>query len=169
MQGRLQKSQDELASCLPKYGGNLESAACSDVLNKTDDEFWLSGLPNGYLHTGLFNTWNITDGIHGISEYAVAAETEEDIMATVKFAYDHNLRLVVKGTGHDWYGRSTSAGSLLLWTHLRKEIEFHDNFVAQGVEGSPGVPAVTVQSGVQFMDLYPKAAQRGKIVMGGNV
>jgi FAD/FMN-containing dehydrogenase len=102
-----------------------------------------------------------------VSEYSVLAKTPEDFSATVKFAADHNLRLVVKGTGHDWYGRSTAAGSLLLWTHLRKGITFHDSFVAEGCDASTSVPAATVESGVQFMDLYPDAWNHGKIFMGG--
>jgi FAD/FMN-containing dehydrogenase len=85
----------------------------------------------------------------------------------VKFAHDHNLRLVVKNTGHDWYGRSTAAGSLLLWTHLRKNITFHDGFVAEGCDASTAVDAVRVGSGVQFADLYPAALMKDKIVMGG--
>ena len=148
--GRLRKSVDELASCLPKHGGSLTSDECAASLESTDDEFWLSAKPNGFQHTGLFNEWNISSDI---SEYSVLAETEADFQATVKFAADHNLRLVVKGTGHDWYGRSTAAGSLLLWTHQRKEIAWHDSFVAEGCEASSALSAATVQSGVQFMDL----------------
>ena len=37
------------------------------------------------------------------SLFAVEAETEADMVATVSFAAEHNLRLVVKGTGHDWW------------------------------------------------------------------
>ena len=95
------------------------------------------------------------------------AETEGQFQATVKFAHAHNLRLVVKNTGHDWYGRSTGAGSLLLWTHLLKNITFHDGFVAEGCDSSTAVAAVTVGSGVQFSDLYPAALKKDKIVMGG--
>jgi hypothetical protein len=59
----------------------------------------------------------------------------------------------VKATGHDWYGRSHAAGSLLLWTHLRKDIVFHDSWMCEGCDPSTATPAVTVQTGVQFMDL----------------
>lgn len=163
VEGRLRRSEDELASCLSQYGGSLSSTECAQDLESTDDEFWLSSKPNGYQHTGLFNVWNTSR----ISEYSVLAETEEDFQATVKFAHDHNLRLVVKNTGHDWYGRSTAPGSLLLWTHLRKNITFHDNFVAEGCDASTAHDAVRVGSGVQFMDLYPAALQKGRIVMGG--
>ena len=162
--GRLAKSVDELAACLPRYGGSIGSSACDASLNQTDDEFWLSSQPNGFQHTGLFNKWNISDDF---SEFSVLAESLEDFSATIKFAAAHNLRLVVKGTGHDWYGRSTAAGSLLLWTHLRKNITFHDSFVAEGCEASTALPAATVESGVQFMDLYPQAWNHGRILMGG--
>ena len=164
--GRLSKSVDSLQVCID----DVKSSACTVALNNTDDEFWLGSTPNGYQHTGLFGGWNTS----AISEYAVTAETEQDFVETVRFAGMHNLRLVVKATGHDWYGRSTAPGSLLLWTHTRKRITWHTTFPAP--EG--GVPAVTVESGVQFSDLYPLAQQqpypgdtasppRKTIVMGG--
>jgi hypothetical protein len=52
---------------------------------------------NGYQHTGLYGTWNIS---HDLSAFAVAAQTESDFTSTVAFAAKHNLRLVVKATGH---------------------------------------------------------------------
>lgn len=57
--GRLQKSKDELAVCIPAKGGDVTSTACAAALGHTDDEFWLSAQPNGYQHTGLFNEWNM--------------------------------------------------------------------------------------------------------------
>ena len=76
---RVVKSQDELHACLPAEGGSLTSSECATALDSTDDEFWLSSQPNGYQHTGLFSTWNISTDR---SEYAVLAETEEDFQAT---------------------------------------------------------------------------------------
>ena len=38
--------------------------------------------------------------------FAVAAESYADVAAGVAFAAKHNLRVAVKGTGHDWFGRS---------------------------------------------------------------
>ena len=166
--GRLEVSVDEMAPCV----ADINSVQCSHALEGSDDEFWLSSRPNGFQHTGQFGIWNLTGRI---SSYAVRALTESDFQATVKFAADHDLRLVIKATGHDWYGRSTAAGSLLLWTHLRKNITFHDLFVPTG-STDEGVPAVTVDSGVQFSDLYPAAQatpfpgdplKRPTIVMGG--
>ena len=74
-------------------------------------------------------------------------------------------------------GRSTAAGSLLLWTHKLNQIEFHDAFTPAGaVTGTAGLAAVTVGAGVQFQALYPAANNRRfpgdpydrqSIVMGG--
>ena len=41
----------------------------------------------------------------GYSVYVVNATTPEHIQAAVKFAGKHNVRLIVKGTGHDYLGR----------------------------------------------------------------
>ena len=136
------------ASCLPKHGGSLTSDECATSLESTDDEFWLSAKPNGFQHTGLFNEWNISSDI---SEYSVLAETEADFQATVKFAADHNLRLVVKGTGHDWYGRSTAAGSLMIWTHNRKQMTWHDSYIAPGCSDDTAVPPPTHDSRGHFI------------------
>lgn len=116
---------------------------------------------NGYQHTGLYGTWNISNQL---SAFSVRAESEADIQATVAFAAEHNLRLVVKNTGHDWFGRSAGAGSLLLWTHNLKSVHFHDEFTPVG-STDPGVPAVTVGAGVQFADVYPAANDRPYVLL----
>ena len=46
----------------------------------------------------------------------VAAENPADVSAAVRFAKAHNLRLVVKGRGHSYFGASCAPDSLLLWT-----------------------------------------------------
>jgi hypothetical protein len=141
--------------------------------------------PSSLQHTGLWGSEHFLPGnkesegkswnTSRLSAFAVLAETEQDFQAAVRFAAKHNLRLVVKATGHDWYGRSYAPDSLLLWTHRRKKIDFREAFVPAGSDQS-GVPAVTVESGVQFSDIYPAAQAtpypsdpfgRKTIVMGG--
>ena len=70
------------------------------VLNRTDEEFFYTGQPGGFMHSGLapsggYAGWNLS---HPLSDY--------DVAAGVAFAARYNLRLVVKNTGHDWFGRS---------------------------------------------------------------
>jgi FAD/FMN-containing dehydrogenase len=42
------------------------------------------------------------------SVYAVAAEITSDVVAAVNFARENNLRLVIKGGGHSYLGRSNA-------------------------------------------------------------
>lgn len=151
--GRLEASVDPLAVCTTDTNG----AACASALASSDDEFWLSNQPNGFLHTGLFHVWNLTTLA---SAFSVLAESEADVQATVAFAHAHSLRLVVKNTGHDWYSRSTARGSLLLWTHRLNTMEW-------GTSPGDGLPTVTLGPGVQFQALYPAALSRGLVVIGG--
>ena len=61
-------------------------------------------------------------------------------------------------TGHDYYGRSSGGhGSLLIWTHSMRQIDFHDSFVPVGKENDEGHAAMTLQAGLTFMDVYVRA------------
>ena len=116
---------------------------------------------------------------------------ENDIVKAVTFAKNHNLRLVVKGTGnksycvrqkkvqfenisqfslgHDYYGRSSGANSLLVWTHSMRGMEFHDDFTPAGGGGQKkSHRAVTLEAGLTWLDVYAAASvDRGVYVQGG--
>jgi hypothetical protein len=155
--GRLIAAIDPLSPC----SLNTSSSSCDSVLVQSDNEFWLSDQPAGYLHTGLFGTWNISTRL---PSYAVLAESAQDISEAVKFASFYNLRIVVKNTGHDWFTRSSAPGSLLIWTHLLKNISFSTYY---GCNETLGIPSVTIGAGVQFNDLYPAAQEKNLTVVGG--
>eukprot|EP01045_Picozoa_sp_COSAG04_P013902 COSAG04_NODE_1011_length_8770_cov_3.106677_2_plen_672_part_00 len=159
LEGRLSAFVDELAPCT----SDAASEECSATLHAAD-EYYVADQPNGLQTTGQFGAWNISTD-H--SAYTVRAETEDDFRFAVGFAHKHNLRLAVKNTGHDWYGRSTAAGSLMIWTHNRKQMTWHDSYTAPGCSDDTAVPAATIESGVQFIDLYPAAQKVGKLVIGG--
>jgi len=140
----------------------VSSADCAALLAASDDEFFLTAQADGFLHTGQFGAWNLTTAQ---SAFVVPAGDEADVQAAVAFAAARNLRVSVKNTGHDWYGRSTSFNSLMVWTHPRNYTVWHDEGLS--VCGAPPVAAVTVGSGVQFRELYADAQARGRLVMGG--
>jgi FAD/FMN-containing dehydrogenase len=98
--------------------------------------------------------------------YGVAVETADDISETIKFAYDRNLRLVIKNTGHDFLGRSTARGALSIWTHKMQNITFSDNFKPDGGDKSVGT-TVTISAGVQLSKLYYEVAQKSQSVVAG--
>ncbi|KAH8652252.1 hypothetical protein BX600DRAFT_417740 [Xylariales sp. PMI_506] len=55
--------------------------------------------------------------------YSVNATGAKDVIASISFAKKHNLRFVIRNTGHDYLGRSTGAGALAIWTHYLKGVE----------------------------------------------
>ena len=103
------------------------------------------------------------------SVYAVAAETTSDVIAAVNFARDNNLRLVVKGGGHSYLGRSNAPDSLLIWTRRMNAISLHDDFIPQGCAArQPPQPAVTVGPGAIWMHTYNEVTTKGgRYVQGG--
>jgi FAD/FMN-containing dehydrogenase len=83
------------------------------------------------------------------------------------FATQHNIRVVVKSTGHDYQGRSTAAGALAIWLHNMNDVEVVEAFVA--CPGDKPRPAVTVQPGAGYGDVYDLLTAGGKYaVVGGS-
>src|SRR5437764_14472567 len=72
-----------------------------------------------------------------------------DIAAAVDFARRNRLRLVVKGTGHDYLGRSNAPDSLLVWTHEMRRVVVEDAFVPEGCRSASPAPAVTLEAGTR--------------------
>lgn len=98
--------------------------------------------------------------------FTINATHADHVAAGINFARLHNIRLVLRDTGHDFLGRSSGYGSLQIWIrHLRTGIVFHDNFVQPG--SSWNGSAVTIGGGYQWIDVYEQAAKRDLIIVGG--
>lgn len=67
-----------------------------------------------------------------LSTYHVEAHSADDISNTLNFVRQHGIRISIKNTGHDYFGRSNAANSLGIWTHLMKDMRFHKTFQPQG-------------------------------------
>jgi FAD/FMN-containing dehydrogenase len=96
-------------------------------------------------------------------------ETAADIAAVVRFARERGIRLAIKGTGHDYLGRSNAPGSLLVWTHAMRDINVHAAFVPAEAppDGQHGTPAVTVAAGTRWLEVYQALAPHGRYAQGG--
>ena len=131
----------------PCYFSSALSSNCSDVKAHFTDGNWRSDQP-GAMQSINFETFTFPQG-HveacyldtklgipceqgSVPPVGVDARSESDVQAAVNFAKRHNLRLVVKGTGHDFLGRSTGRGSFLIWTHHMKQTVYHPTFVPKG-------------------------------------
>ena len=126
--------------------------------------WFLEEQPGATQSTGMYKAWEST-----ASEYAIAARNVADIVAGVNFARENKVRLVVKGTGHDYYGRSTGPRkSLLLWTHNMRGITVHRKFVPAGAPaGTESVAAVTTRAGNRWLEAYKAASAAGLYIQGG--
>lgn len=126
--------------------------------------WFLEEQPGATQSTGMYKAWEST-----ASEYAIAARNVADIVAGVDFARENKVRLVVKGTGHDYYGRSTGPRkSLLLWTHNMRGITVHRKFVPAGAPaGTESVAAVTTRAGNRWLEAYKAASAAGLYIQGG--
>src|SRR5581483_1790231 len=79
----------------------------------------------------------------------------------------NNLRLVVRGGGHDYMGRSSAPDSLMIWTRRMNGIALHDAFVAAGCSATPQ-PAVSVGAGALWGHTYNAVTtEGGRYVQGG--
>ncbi|CAF5000519.1 unnamed protein product, partial [Rotaria sp. Silwood1] len=83
---------------------------------------------------------------------AVDAILPEHVQATVRFAVMNNLRLVIKSTGHDLLGRSTAAGSLLLWLHHMKNMTLIEQYSSCDLTNVSN--AIRIEAGVQWGEVY---------------
>ncbi|TDZ36455.1 FAD-linked oxidoreductase ZEB1 [Colletotrichum trifolii] len=94
--------------------------------------------------------------------YAVDAKTPAHIQATIAFAKEHNIRFVVRNTGHDYLGRSTGAGALSVWTHHMNSVSIVD-WDAAAYTGK----AAKVGAGTQGFEVMEVTHNAGLAVVGG--
>ena len=158
--GNLIEPQPLFAACQKDASG----AACADLQRNIRNPFYIGDQPAGTEVSGWLDAWTPAP-----SAYAIAARNAADVAAGVNFARQHNLRLVVKGTGHSYLGTSNAPDSLLIWTRAMNKVTLHDQFVGQGCAGRfAPVDAVTTEAGAMWIDLYHAVTtQAGRYVQGG--
>ncbi|KAM0168312.1 hypothetical protein ACHAPF_011111 [Botrytis cinerea] len=94
--------------------------------------------------------------------YAVNVSTPNDAVAAVQFAKNHNIRFVIRNTGHDYLGKSTGAGSLAVWTHNLKNISF-SGWKSNYFTGK----AMKIGAGIQGFEALEAAHDAGFVTVGG--
>ncbi|PGH10691.1 hypothetical protein AJ80_07447 [Polytolypa hystricis UAMH7299] len=174
--GRLVRTYPSAAVC---HKERYDAELCHTAKENWANSFWKTNQTGAYTST----LWELGEkgqcfidsprdapcdqGI--VPHYSVAAREIKDIQAAVKFADRNDLYLVVKNTGHDHLGRSSGEGSFSIWTHNLKGKKFHKSFVPKDApRRTCGIPAVTLQAGEQWKDVYEAAAEQGVIVVGGH-
>lgn len=95
-------------------------------------------------------------------DYAINVAQPSDISKGIAFASKYNIRLVIRNTGHDYLGKSTGAGSLAIWTHHLKGIDFLD-YKSPYYTGK----AIKMGAGAQGFEAYSAADKMSFAVVGG--
>jgi FAD binding domain/Berberine and berberine like len=140
---------------------NPSGPDCAQRLADLQNPFFNEDQPGATQTTGWLDAWEAA-----VSPSAVAAESAQDVSAAVNFARANGVRLAIKGTGHDYLGRSNAPDSLLIWTHNMRDITVHDAFIVAGGSGE-GVPAISVGAGTRWLEAYTAATPLGRYVQGG--
>ncbi|KAJ3392291.1 hypothetical protein HDU84_004556 [Entophlyctis sp. JEL0112] len=166
----------------PCFLSNYNSGACTEVINSYYDEFSRVNQTGATAATnweacGSNNCWlyHLTPEITAfrscslgrLSPFVVALETATaavDVAAAIQFATAHNIKLVIKNTGHCYLGRSVAKDSLTLWTHNLKSKIFSSATTICGVTS----PSVTIGAGVQANEAYDLAAANNHMFIGGH-
>jgi FAD/FMN-containing dehydrogenase len=158
--GRLVEVKSPLAAC----DGAPTGDACTELFKELKNPYFIGDNVALTQTVGWFDAWTSQPSV-----YAVAAESADDIVAAVNFARDKNLRLVVKGGGHSYIGRSNAADSLLIWTRHMNTVTLHDAFVPEGCGGRVAPqPAVSIGPGAIWGHAYDAVTTKGgRYVQGG--
>jgi FAD/FMN-containing dehydrogenase len=140
-----------------------DTASCGGVFEELKNPYYIGDNVGLTQTTGWVDAWTFQPSV-----YAVSAATTTDVVAAVNFARQHNLRLVVKGGGHSYLGRSNARDSLLIWTRHMNSVVMHDHFVSQGEGRQAPQPAVSVGAGAIWGHTYNEVTTKGgRYVQGG--
>ena len=162
LKGKLEKPQSPFQPCQR----DAASTDCATALKNLQSPYYIQEQAGGTESLGWLGAWEAAQ-----SAYAVVAETAADVAAAVAFARQHHLRLVVKGTGHDYLGRSNAPDSLLVWTHRMRTISVQDTFVPASCPATQvGLPAVSLGAGTRWLEAYEAVTTKHhRYVQGGGL
>ncbi|KAK1226895.1 hypothetical protein PQX77_010111 [Marasmius sp. AFHP31] len=165
--GRLIKVVPDGSPCHdPEFNENL----CEAVRENWFVSEFHSGRPGSLMNTVFYNQScdpfaprETPCTMENIVEYSVNVSQAEHIIKAVQFVKEHNIRFIVKNTGHDYMGKSTGTGALSVWMHNLQDIEWIPDYVSADYSG----PAVKAPAGVQGTELATFASARGHAIVSG--
>ncbi|KAI1292421.1 FAD-binding domain-containing protein [Xylaria venustula] len=163
------------SSCYP---GNPFSSTedCSEVIDNWGYSAFHGSLPESVNYPIWANNsclppnatgYDESAGCHigGYPQYIANVTTAEQVAVALRWAAERNVRVVVKGTGHDLNGRSAGAFSLSIWTHNLNQRSLDDSW---SVPGSNQTASVLIAgSGNTWGDALGFALENGRAVVSG--
>ncbi|KAJ4299023.1 hypothetical protein N0V90_004267 [Kalmusia sp. IMI 367209] len=123
--------------------------------------------PNGTSVTGDVHAGEKGCSIGSYPVYAVKATTAEQIAEALKWAGTKNIRIVVKNTGHSYPGRSVGYGSLSIWTHNLRGIEYIPSFKPTNCPVDEPLTAARAAAGTTGIEAQVAMSKHGSILVTG--
>ncbi|KAJ5832243.1 hypothetical protein N7474_000554 [Penicillium riverlandense] len=177
IQGNLVAVRPVAAVCYP---AEFNEERCKYVNASWTDPVWRAAEP-GAVQWENWEAWparnercyiettNTTCGQGSVSLYSAKVVSASQIQEAVRFARTHDIRLVIKNSGHDFLGRSSAPESLQIFTHGMKGIQLHNNFMPKGAPRNSGGKgyAVTIEAGVSVAELYGAVSEQNRTVIAG--
>ncbi|KAL4941180.1 hypothetical protein BDV06DRAFT_223336 [Aspergillus oleicola] len=111
-----------------------------------------------------FTPANSSCTIGSAVRYTVNVTSGADVQTVLQFTDSHNIRLVIRNTGHDYLGKSTGPGAVALWTHHLKSIQYKPEYTSSWYTG----PALSIGAGVQGFEAQDAAHRLGFVVVTGH-
>lgn len=111
-----------------------------------------------------FSDANSSCTIGPLVRYAANVTSATDVQKVLSFADQHNIRVVIRNTGHDYLGKSSGAGAIALWMHHLKSIRHEAEYTSSWYTG----PALRIGAGVQGFEAENAAHKLGLMVVTGH-
>lgn len=103
-----------------------------------------------------------------LGAYFVDARNADHVVEAINFARIHNLRLTIKNTGHDYFGRDMVPNSLAIWTRHIDNMVYHSSFTAHNCPSANGQNIGEIGAGVEARAAYTFFEEYQMNVVGGN-
>ncbi|CAN9123231.1 unnamed protein product [Alternaria alternata] len=170
--GRLMQVVPQAAVCRPGGYGDISENEAECAALKESWDYPKAFLDNAaeimnpwYQNTSCSPFYHIDQPctLGNYVSYAIPVHGPTDVVAAVNFTQAHNVRLVIKNTGHDYLGKSTGTGGLSLWTHNLESKEIL-NYTSSAYTG----PAIKVGAGVTGGEALLYASQFGYRLVSGD-
>ncbi|KAF3053592.1 hypothetical protein E8E11_002078 [Didymella keratinophila] len=99
--------------------------------------------------------------------YVVNATQTSQIASALNWAAGKNIRVVVKATGHSYTGRSIGAGSLSIWTHNFRGLEYIEDFQPTSCPASQPFAAIRVAAGHTNGEVQAYLSKHNRLIVSG--
>jgi hypothetical protein len=123
--------------------------------------------PNGTSVTGDRSAGEKGCSIGAYPAYVVDASSPEQIGEALRWAGQRDVRVVVKSTGHSYPGRSIGYGSLSIWTHHLRGIEYIEDFRPSSCAKDESFKAARIAAGHTGGEVQAELAKYNVVAVTG--